>query len=412
MSILAKAAEPAEAPTPAPADVVVTDSDQYGEIHLDSMIALHGAGLRAWEEQTPKKDLEVYVDGILIPLPQSQILLSKLRDDWISVILTRDATDQASHDAWGPILERSMHYIGKTPHLVDVTLGRQGELPLPTKARLPMMIVDRTWFWFWLLGMAALAALLFWLGKESDLLRDQGPDPAGGRKPFSLARTQMAFWLFVVVASYLFILIVTGDTNTINDSVLGLMGIIAATGFGAVMVDASKTSATRAQRDAAQKTRSELQMKKTVAPLTPAEETQLATAIADVARRRLRLALPLTVALLTASCCSMKQQALIRKPQTLALMDRAKAESFNANQSAVQALQRGMSADYAKVSANPSAKPCAEQWTILSHRIDSFLDRWHTKKQSADASPGTGTLSPAFVDAAKEPIAGSFDAIR
>ena len=281
---LAKAAQPAEAPTPAPADVVVTDTDKYGEIHLDSMIALHGAGLRAWEEQTPKKDLEVYVDGILIPLPQSQILLSKLRDDWISVILTRDATDQASHDAWGPILERSMHYIGKTPHLVDVTLGRQGELPLPTKARLPMMIVDRTWFWFWLLGMAALAALLFWLGKESDLLRDQGPDPAGGRKPFSLARTQMAFWLFVVVASYLFILIVTGDTNTINDSVLGLMGISAATGFGAVMVDASKTSATRAQRDAAQKTRSELQMKKTVAPLTPAEETQLATAIADEAR--------------------------------------------------------------------------------------------------------------------------------
>ncbi len=278
---VSKGAEPAASPSPAPAAMVTV---AQGVIQLDSMISLYAPGLRAWEEQPPAKELQVYVDGILIPLPQSQILLSKLRDDWVSVILTRDATDRASHDAWGPILERSMHYIGKNPRPVDVTLGRSGELPLATKAQLPMMVVDRLWFWFWLGGMVALGAGLVLLGKQSDLLRDQGPDPVGGRKPFSLARTQMAFWLFVVVASYLFILMVTGDTNTINDSVLGLIGISAATGFGAVMVDASKLTATRTQRDAARKARGELMAKKTLGTLSPEDETQLAKAAADEAR--------------------------------------------------------------------------------------------------------------------------------
>ena len=66
------------------------------------------------------------------------------------------------------------------------------------------------------------------------MLRDVGPQPTGvnkrrkaNRKPFSLGRTQMAFWFFLVITSYVFIWMVTGDVNTITGTVLGLIGISA-----------------------------------------------------------------------------------------------------------------------------------------------------------------------------------------
>ena len=44
-------------------------------------------------------------------------------------------------------------------------------------------------------------------------------------RPYSLARGQIAFWFFLVIASYFFLWIVTGDMDTLNTSVLGLIGI-------------------------------------------------------------------------------------------------------------------------------------------------------------------------------------------
>jgi hypothetical protein len=50
----------------------------------------------------------------------------------------------------------------------------------------------------------------------------------------------MAFWFFLVIASYFFLWIVTGDMNTLNTSVLGLIGISAGTALGAAFIDASR----------------------------------------------------------------------------------------------------------------------------------------------------------------------------
>jgi len=83
----------------------------------------------------------------------------------------------------------------------------------------------------------------------SNLLRDSGPEPAGGRKPYSLARVQMTFWFLIIVAAYLFIFIVTGATDTVTTSVLGLMGISAGTGLAAVAVDNSKRAQAQAEVD-------------------------------------------------------------------------------------------------------------------------------------------------------------------
>ena len=79
------------------------------------------------------------------------------------------------------------------------------------------------------------------LARHTDIVRDAGaPRRPDGQRPYSLARGQMAFWFFLVIASYFFLWIVTGDMDTLNPSVLGLIGISAGTALGSAFVDAAK----------------------------------------------------------------------------------------------------------------------------------------------------------------------------
>lgn len=70
-------------------------------------------------------------------------------------------------------------------------------------------------------------------------LREPGARPTEGTRPFSLGATQMAFWFFVIVAGYIYLWIVTGQTDTLTEGVLGLAGISAGTGLAAVAVGAA-----------------------------------------------------------------------------------------------------------------------------------------------------------------------------
>ena len=79
---------------------------------------------------------------------------------------------------------------------------------------------------------------------KTNLLRDDGPELNGENKKrmFSLARTQMLVWTILVVGSFVFLWAVTGDINTISDSVLILMGISSATALSAKMISDPQAS--------------------------------------------------------------------------------------------------------------------------------------------------------------------------
>ena len=88
--------------------------------------------------------------------------------------------------------------------------------------------------------LGALIAFLA-LARYTHIIRDvAAPRRPDGRRPYSLARGQMAFWFFLVIASYFFLWIVTGDMDTLNTSVLALIGISAGTALGSAFVDAAK----------------------------------------------------------------------------------------------------------------------------------------------------------------------------
>ncbi len=98
-----------------------------------------------------------------------------------------------------------------------------------------------------LLFLLLLTIVVWRLARESNMIRDR--EASGLAKlqaelsfhgPYSLARTQMMVWFVLVIGSFVFIWIVTGNANTITASVLGLIGIGSGTALGAAMVESGK----------------------------------------------------------------------------------------------------------------------------------------------------------------------------
>lgn len=76
-----------------------------------------------------------------------------------------------------------------------------------------------------------------YLCSHTPVIRGGTPDQSLLVRPYSLSLFQMAFWFFLVIAAYVFIWLICDELNTITDSVLGLIGIGAATAVGAKIVN-------------------------------------------------------------------------------------------------------------------------------------------------------------------------------
>ena len=99
-------------------------------------------------------------------------------------------------------------------------------------------------------GLVALAiilatlALLLWLVRNTNIIREPGPAAAlGKRRPYNLGRAQMAFWFFLIYSSYIAIWLITSALDTITTSLLALMGISAGTALGEALIDNGKGTA-------------------------------------------------------------------------------------------------------------------------------------------------------------------------
>jgi hypothetical protein len=97
--------------------------------------------------------------------------------------------------------------------------------------------------------------VLIWLARKTNLIRDGGTRVPGERRPYNLGRTQMAFWFFLIYASYMTIWLITDALDTITGSLLVLMGISAGTALSEAMIDSGKmdTNANQLQSLSAEK---------------------------------------------------------------------------------------------------------------------------------------------------------------
>jgi hypothetical protein len=149
----------------------------------------------------------------------------------------RLAIDPGNRDTWKSLMSGAVRR-----HAVDLSVGFEGQPPLRTEVDdFRLIAIPGAWLAFWIVMCLAVLLVLVWYGRRTNLLRDYGPEPAGGAlKPFSLARTQMATWFLVVLAAYVFLWLVTGALDTLTTTVIGLMGISAATAVAGNAMDAGK----------------------------------------------------------------------------------------------------------------------------------------------------------------------------
>lgn len=169
--------------------------------------------------------------------------------------LQRNANNK---DAWADLLGAPPFFSDKFfKRSTEVSVGLEDAYAKPTEVKGETFKLVRIRDWLLLPCLVGLVILLIgmWaLAYQSDILRDSGESPTGfdergrnKRKPFSLARCQMAWWFFWVITSFLFIWLITGVYDIITASVLGLIGIGAGTALGAAAIDVGKREDIKSQ---------------------------------------------------------------------------------------------------------------------------------------------------------------------
>ncbi len=142
---------------------------------------------------------------------------------------------------------------------VDVSLGLPAGPAFPRQGSIELDRINIGWFLAWSAFFAVLIYRFIRYAKTSDIIRDSGPAPtkpgpellnpdgtkktaADGSvlrgpdvvltKTYSLAKTSMAMWTFIVAMALVFIFVVTWNENSLSITALTLIGI----SFGTTML--------------------------------------------------------------------------------------------------------------------------------------------------------------------------------
>lgn len=201
------------------------------------------SSLLAPGSQVQCKDLILFLNEIAIlgnPPESCNLVSGKVR-------FLLDRTDKSDR-AWHALLSEPTHFSKE----VSVTVGLSENIVFSTNVQSFELLVLPEFELFCYLGVLAVGLVGFVrLAQKTSLLRDPVTVPDGKKAPYSLARFQLAFWTFLVIAAYVFIWMVTSELDTITGSVLVLLGIGSGTALGAVMIDGSKLAVAEVAAEAA-----------------------------------------------------------------------------------------------------------------------------------------------------------------
>jgi uncharacterized membrane protein YeiH len=126
---------------------------------------------------------------------------------------------------------------------VSISVGKDTQFSVTSSVgNFKLEVIPREQFFIFIVLLIAALIFFIHLCRSSSLIRNNVPGLAIEKQPYSLALFQMAFWFFLVIAAYVFIWLINDELDTITDSVLGLIGIGAATAIGATLIDQNKDS--------------------------------------------------------------------------------------------------------------------------------------------------------------------------
>ncbi|HEX4954718.1 MAG TPA: hypothetical protein VF017_15100 [Thermoanaerobaculia bacterium] len=194
--------------------------------HLDRLCPGRAAG----------QELRLFLDGRPLPGVEPLVLApDRVRFDLEPSWARRVEGEEGN--VWAGFASGSL--FGPRSRTVQTSLGYDacpgGAWAQTPAVPLTMTVLSNSWRLTWIVCMLAIVGLTVWLARNTPLLREGG---ASG--PYSLARTQIAFWTVLALGAFLLILMSTGSVASLNGDVLVLLGISGATGLSSAVIDSSK----------------------------------------------------------------------------------------------------------------------------------------------------------------------------
>jgi len=272
--------QPQQSPTPDASPRVIR---AIGDVELDDDIEINIDNLEKWAEKNDVTKLVPYINGRSIKgnYPE-EIHLERGR------IIYHLEINPENKKTWIDLLGEP-HSLREN---VTLSVGPEGTGSAFDSVHerdnpISMTVISPVYGLIALLIITVTLILLLWLVTHTNIIREPGPPPTPGkRRPYNLGRAQMAFWFFLIYASYVTIWLVTGALDTITTSLLALMGISAGTALGEAMIDNGKDTAKTnqvndlmAEKEALEKSISETQ------PQLEAANEAASTALTDQSNR-------------------------------------------------------------------------------------------------------------------------------
>lgn len=170
--------------------------------------------------------------------------------------------NEDTRDVWTYLLEMPRWQTSKT----KVSIGFEDAYAVKADddAFINLTVIPHGWSIFWLIVIIIFLIGFIFMARNTNIIRSPGLAISSDHwLPYSLGRTQAAWWFFIILASYLFIGVITGDFNTtITSTVLSLFGISAGTAVSSAFVDANRDTETNRQKNLREATVIEHEVKK------------------------------------------------------------------------------------------------------------------------------------------------------
>jgi len=214
-----------------------------GNLELDDIIRVEIEHLNEWAEKNDASKLVPYLDGLAIhgnyPIeihPSQNHLQFHLQNT------------TENRKVWIDLLG-APHGIRK-PVAFSVGLDHQSPFDTVFDFTHPVWLtaINPPYGAVALVVVLVTLVILVVLSVKTNLVRNGGVSSVPGKlRPYNLGRVQMAFWFFLIYASYVTIWLITDALDTITASLLALMGISAGTALSEALIESSKMNANTGQ---------------------------------------------------------------------------------------------------------------------------------------------------------------------
>jgi hypothetical protein len=229
-------------PSTSPKVTRITD----GHLELDDLVDVEVEGLAEWAATNDTTKLVPYINGRAITGNYPEAILPRKNHLQFHLEMTPE-----NKDVWIDLLGEPT----KLRKPVAFSVGPEGVGPFDStfdkSNKIPLTVVSPVYGLVALFVIFGTLFIMLWLARSTNLIRERGGCKVPGKlKPYNLGRTQMAFWFFLVYASYTGIWLITDALDTITPSLLGLMGISAGTALGEALIDSGKNDSSDSQLQA------------------------------------------------------------------------------------------------------------------------------------------------------------------